>query len=44
MGPAVTNIDNHEALVERDMTGPIRDCLVCHTSQPEDPFPHRRHD
>lgn len=44
MGPAVTNIDNHQALVQQDMTGPIRNCLVCHTSQPEDPFPHRRDD
>lgn len=44
VGPAVTAIDNHQSMIQQDVTGPIRTCTVCHTTQPSDSFFHRRED
>lgn len=45
--PTATKADNLQALRIQGHTGPIgsaQGCTACHTSQPSDPFPHRRSD
>jgi hypothetical protein len=42
--PAVTEADNLQSMRLQGHTGKINTCTVCHTSQPGDPFPHRRND
>lgn len=42
--PAVTEADNLQSMRLQGHTGKINTCTVCHTSQPTDPFPHRRDD
>lgn len=42
IGPAVTATDNAQAMRLQGHTGPLNDCLVCHTSQPNEPFEHKR--
>ncbi|CAG0969094.1 hypothetical protein GPROT1_01414 [Gammaproteobacteria bacterium] len=42
IGPAVTATDNAQAMRLQGHTGPLNDCLVCHTSQPTQPFEHKR--
>lgn len=43
-GPAEHLADNLQALVQQSLTGPIRNCTVCHTQQPSEAFFHRRND
>jgi len=40
--PAVTAVDNAQAMQKQGHTGVIDDCLVCHTQQPGESFFHRR--
>ncbi|MEZ6233501.1 MAG: hypothetical protein R3B68_04870 [Phycisphaerales bacterium] len=42
--PAVNDRDNLQTLRLQGHTGPINDCLVCHTQQPGQAFFHRRED
>lgn len=42
IGPAMTAADNAQAMRLQGHTGPLNDCLVCHTSQPNEPFEHKR--
>jgi len=42
VGPAVAATDNAQAMRLQGHTGPLNDCLVCHTSQPNEPFEHKR--
>lgn len=42
--PTVTEVDNLQSIRLQGHTGKINTCTVCHTSQPDDPFPHRRND
>jgi hypothetical protein len=44
IAPAVTDVDNQQAMIHQGHAGVIDDCLVCHTAMPGDPFPHRRND
>ncbi len=39
--PTVTETDNYQALVKQGHVGVINECTLCHTEQPDDPFPHR---
>ena len=41
VGAAVTDKDNVQMERLQAHTGPLNNCLACHTSQPSDPFPHR---
>jgi len=40
IGPAVTARDNVQAISQQGYAGTINNCLVCHRTQPGDPFPH----
>lgn len=40
MGPATTEADNAQAIRLQGHSGKINTCLVCHTSQPSEPFFH----
>lgn len=40
MGPAVNDLDNHQATNQQGYAGPISNCLVCHTEQPAEAFFH----
>lgn len=40
--PTLTDVDNLAAIQKQGHAGVIDTCTVCHTSQPSDPFPHRR--
>jgi len=42
LGPAVTEVDNLQATVHQGVDGMIRECTVCHTSQPSESFFHSR--
>lgn len=42
--PAITPTDNQQNILKQGYPGTLDDCLVCHTSQPEDAFFHRRDD
>lgn len=42
IGPAVTAADNAQAMRIQAHTGPLNDCLACHTQQPSEPFEHKR--
>lgn len=44
MGPAITATDNVQAIRLQGHAGKIDTCIVCHTSTPSDPFPHRQGD
>jgi hypothetical protein len=41
--PTVTPVDNLQAVNIQGYSGPIQECLVCHTQQPGEPFFHRRY-
>jgi hypothetical protein len=41
IGPAVTAPDNAQAILQQGFKGTIRQCTVCHSQQPDDPFVHR---
>lgn len=40
MGPAVTPVDNAQAISLQGHSGPINTCTVCHTQQPSEAFFH----
>lgn len=40
--PANTAADNVQAMTAQGHAGRIDTCIVCHSSAPDDPFPHRR--
>ncbi len=40
--PTVTKVDNVQAIWQQGFAGTIRDCKVCHTSQPHESFEHHR--
>lgn len=42
--PTTTATDNVQAIALQGHSGPIGTCTVCHTQQPNDPFPHRLFD
>ena len=42
--PTLTDTDNQQMVFQQGYPGTLNNCLVCHTSQPGDPFPHRRDD
>jgi len=42
--PAITAADNVQAITAQGHPGKIDTCVVCHSSPPDDPFPHRRSD
>jgi len=44
VGPAVTESDNAQANRLQGKSGPISQCLVCHTSMPSEAFFHRVND
>jgi hypothetical protein len=43
-GPSVAAADNRQAILLQGYAGPLSNCLLCHSSMPEEPFPHRRGD
>ncbi|MCA9295418.1 MAG: hypothetical protein KC983_02855, partial [Phycisphaerales bacterium] len=43
-GPTVTATDNLQAQLLQGYSGPLNNCLVCHTSMPEHPFFHSADD
>ncbi len=43
-GPAVTPADDAQAILQQGTAGVIRDCTVCHSKQPSEPFFHKRDD
>lgn len=44
MGPAVTLVDNIQAIERQGYAGPISKCTVCHTTTPNEAFEHKRDD
>ncbi|MBS1706614.1 MAG: hypothetical protein JST40_12130 [Armatimonadetes bacterium] len=42
--PAATALDNAQTLRLQDHIGTLDKCLICHTRQPNESFPHRRDD
>lgn len=42
--PATTASDNLQSMSQQGHLGAINSCTVCHSTQPSDPFPHRRED
>lgn len=44
IAPALTDADNEQMILHQGYPGTLNDCVVCHVSQPTDPFPHRRED
>ncbi len=39
--PTATEADNLQAFLKQGHVGVIDSCTLCHTEQPDDPFPHR---
>lgn len=39
--PTVTDADNVQAILQQGFAGTIKKCTVCHTTMPDDPFPHK---
>lgn len=39
--PATTEADNLQAVIHQGVPGIISDCLVCHTSMPDESFFHK---
>ncbi len=42
--PTATDRDNEQAITVQGAAGTINTCTVCHTSMPDDSFPHRLSD